>query len=58
MPWLLSWIGSKRNKKIIGNNNIKTNIYRIEACDSIICGYFYTVFIDFILNNKRSTDFN
>ena len=28
---------------------MKTNIYRIEAHDSIMCGYFYIGFIDFML---------
>ena len=32
-------------KKLIGNKNIKTNIYRIPA-------YFYTEFIDFMLKVK------
>ena len=29
----------KEIKKFIGNKNIKTNIYRIQANDSIMCGY-------------------
>ena len=29
----------KEIKKIIGNKNIITNIYRIQAYDSIMCGY-------------------
>ena len=29
-----------------------TNIYRIQACDSIMCGYFHIVFIDFMLKGK------
>ena len=36
-------------KKLIRNDNIKTNIYRIQANDSIMCGYFCIVFIGFIL---------
>ena len=39
-------------KKLIGNKNIITNIYRIQACNSIICGYFCNGFIDFMLKNK------
>ena len=27
--------------KIIGNNDIKSNIFRIQAYDSIMCGYFF-----------------
>ena len=35
-------------KKLIGNNNI-INIYRIQACNSIMCKHFCIGFIDFIL---------
>ena len=35
-------------KAFIGNKNIKTNIFRIQAYDSIMCGYFCTGFIDFM----------
>ena len=42
----------KEIKKIIGNNNIMTNIYRIEAYNSIMCGYFCIGFIDFMLKGK------
>ena len=31
---------TKENKKIISNKIIKTNVYRINANDSIICGHF------------------
>ena len=34
------------------NKNITTNIFRIEACDSIMCGYFCIGFIDFMLKGK------
>ena len=30
----------KEIKSFINNKNIKTNIFRIQAHDSIICGYF------------------
>ena len=39
-------------KKFKGNKNIITNIYRIEAHDSIICEYFCIRFIDFMLKCK------
>ena len=39
------------------NNNIKTNIFRILAYDSIMCGYFCIGFIDFILAGERLTDY-
>ena len=41
----------------INNKNIKTNIFRIQACDSIMCGYFCIVFIDFMLAGKALTEF-
>ena len=34
----------KEIKKFIGNKNIITNIYRIQACDSIKCGYLYWIY--------------
>ena len=34
------------------NNNIITNIFRIQAYDSIMCGYFCIGFIDFMLAGK------
>ena len=39
--------------KIIGNKNVMTNIYRIQAYELIMCGYFCTGFIDFIMNGKN-----
>ena len=47
----------KEIKTFISNKNIKTNIFRIQAYDSIICGYFCIGFIDFILAGKILTDF-
>ena len=43
--------------KFIGNKNIKTNIFRIQAYDSIMCGYFCIGFINFMLAGKTLTDF-
>ena len=34
-----------------------TNIYGIQANDSIMCGYFCFGFIDFILKRKRFLDY-
>ena len=42
----------KEIKKIIENKNIITNIYRIQAYDSIICEYFCIGLIDFMLKGK------
>ena len=38
----------KKSKKIIGNENIKTNIFRMQAYDSVMCGYFCIGFTDFM----------
>ena len=37
----------KEIRAFIGNKNIKTSIYRIQAYDSIICGYIYIELTDF-----------
>ena len=39
-------------RKFIGNKNILANIYRTQACDLIMCGYFCIGFIDFMLKGK------
>ena len=44
-------------KIVIGNKNIKTNIIRIQAYDSIMWGCFCIGFIDFMLAGKTFTDF-
>ena len=46
----------KEKKIIIGNKNIKTNIYRIQAHHSIMCGYFCIKFIEFMLRNSNLLD--
>ena len=48
----------KEIKKFTNNKNIKTKkILRIQAYDSIMCGYFCIGFIDFMLARKTLTDF-
>ena len=47
----------KEIRTFIGNKNIKTNIFRIQAYDSIIYGYFCIGFIDFILAGNTLTKF-
>ena len=42
----------KEIKAFIKNRNIKTNIFRIQAYDSIMCGYFCIGFINFMLKGK------
>ena len=39
------------------NKNIITNIFRIQAYDSIMYGYFCIGFIDFMLAGKTLTEF-
>ena len=41
-----------RIRKFIGNKNIKADIYRTQAFDSIMYQYFCIEFIDFILKVK------
>ena len=48
---------SKDVEKFIGNKSIITNIFRIQAYDSIMCGYFCIGFIDFMFNGTNLTDF-
>ena len=43
--------------KFIGNKNIKTDIFRIQADDSIMCGYFCIGFINFMFNGKSLTEY-
>ena len=47
----------KEIRTFIRNKNIKANICRIQAYDSIICGYFCIGFIDFMLAGKILTEF-
>ena len=42
----------KEIKTFIKNRNIKTNIFRIQAYDSIMCGYFCIGFINFMLKAR------
>ena len=42
----------KEIKTFINNKNIKTNIFRIQAYDSVMCGYFCIVFINFMFKGK------
>ena len=47
----------KEIKTFINNKNIKTNIFRIQAFDSIMWGYFCIGFIDFMLAGKTLTEY-
>ena len=41
----------------LGNKNIKTSIFRIQDYNSIMCGYFCILFIEYMFNDKTLTDF-
>ena len=47
----------KEIRTFISNQNIKTNVFRIQAYDSIMCGYFGIGFINFMLAGKTLTEF-
>ena len=47
----------KEIKIFIGLKNIQTNIFRKQAYDSLMCGYFCIRFIDFMLKDKSFIDF-
>ena len=44
-------------KEFPGNKNIKTNIFRVQEDNSIMCGYFCIGFIDFMLAGKKLSNF-
>ena len=44
-------------KEFVGNKNIIGNIFRVQANNSVMCGYLCTGFIDFMLVGKKLTDF-
>ena len=47
----------KEIKAFINNKNIITNIFRIQAYDSVMFGYFCIGFIDFMFKGNSLTDF-
>ena len=47
----------KEIMKFINRKEIITNIYRIQAYDSIMCGYFCIGFINFMFNGKSLTNY-
>ena len=47
----------KEIMKFIARKKIIVNIYRIQAYDSIMCGYFCIGFIDFMFNGKSLKDY-
>ena len=47
----------KEIKKFINNKNIIANDFRIQAYDSVMCGYFCIGFINYIFMGKSLTDY-
>ena len=47
----------KEINKFISNKEIKANIFRLQAYDSIICGYFCIEFINYMFGGKSLIDF-
>ena len=50
-------IPNERQTFINRSLSITTNIFRIQAYDSIMCGYFCIGFIDFMLKGKTLTEY-
>ena len=48
----------KEIKKFIGNKDIKANIFRLQAYDSIMCGYFCIEFINYMFKGKTLLEYN
>ena len=47
----------KKIKAFINNKNITTNVLRIQAYDSIMCGYFCIGFIEFMFAGKTLIEY-
>ena len=47
----------KEIKTFVNNKNIKTNIFRIQGYDSIMCGYFCIGFINFMFKGETLTEY-
>ena len=45
-------------KEFVGNKNIKANIFRVQANNSIMCEYFYIRFIDFMMAGRKNDWFH
>ena len=48
---------NNNNNNNDNNKNIITNIFKVQAYNSIMCGYFCIGFIDFILAEKTLTEY-
>ena len=47
----------KKLKNLSEIKNVKANIFRIQENNSIMCSYFCIGFIDFMLADKKLTDY-
>ena len=47
----------KEINKFIGNKDIKANIFRLQAYDSIMCGYFCIEFINCMFKGKALLEY-
>ena len=54
---ILLGLSALQKKLLIGSKNIITDIYRIQAYDLKLYGYFCIGFIDFMRNGKSLTAF-
>ena len=50
-------IFQKKLESYLENKDTAANSYRIQAYDSIMCGYFCIEYIDLILNSKRLLEY-
>ena len=54
---IFKFICSKELGSAVGNSDIKSNIFRIQAHDSIMYGYFCIEFINYMLKGKTLLDY-
>ena len=55
---IIKFISNEQSSSVKARNkNIITNIYRIQAYDSIMCGHFCFGFINFMFNGNSLTDY-
>ena len=48
---------AKQIEKFIGNKRMIASIYRMLACNSLMCGYFRIGFINFTLKGESLLDY-
>ena len=51
------FIDTTKSSSLERNKKIKANIFRIQAYDSIMCGYFCIGFINYMLKGKTLLDY-